>query len=85
MTMEILKTAKDKADIQLSIDDLLILNNALNEVCNGIKLSEFNTRMGASPEEVKIILKSINKLIHALRSTESLDVKPANQEGQPFM
>jgi len=83
MTIQILKTTKDKADIQFSIDDLLILNNALNEVCNGIKLSEFSTRMGASREEVKILLKSINKLIHALRSSETLDVRLADKEGQP--
>ena len=81
--MQIIKTTKDKADIQFSIDELLILNNALNEVCNGIKLPEFSTRMGAEREEVKIFLKSINKLIHALRSTETLDVKLADKQGQP--
>ncbi|MBD2604485.1 hypothetical protein H6G81_08065 [Scytonema hofmannii FACHB-248] len=81
--MQIIKTTKDKADIQFSIDKLLILNNALNEVCNGIKLPEFSTRMGAEREEVKILLKSINKLIHALRSSETLDVKLADKQGQP--
>jgi hypothetical protein len=38
--------------VELAKDELEIINNALNEVCNGIHLEgEFETRMGCSLEE----------------------------------
>jgi len=38
--------------VELTRDELEIINNALNEVCNGIHLKgEFDTRMGCSVEE----------------------------------
>lgn len=52
--------------VELSRDELEIINNALNEVCNGIHLeSEFDTRMGCSAEEARKTLKKI----HALATT----------------
>jgi hypothetical protein len=53
--------------IDLTTDELLIINNALNEVCNGIHLEgEFDTRMGTSVEEARILAK-----IHALLTSRS--------------
>ncbi len=53
------------ADVRLSRDELALLNNALNEVCNGIDFSdsEFHTRLGADRSEGLALLRQINDLL----------------------
>ena len=52
--------------VELSRDELEILNNALNEVCNRIYLEgEFDTRMGCGVEEARKILEKIHALATA--------------------
>jgi hypothetical protein len=48
-------------------EDLIVLNNALNEVCNGLSISddEFETRIGYSREVARKVLKKIGKAIEA--------------------
>jgi hypothetical protein len=49
--------------VQLSKDELGIINNALNEICNGINLEgEFDTRMGCTVEETRALLAKIHAL-----------------------
>jgi hypothetical protein len=49
--------------IELTRDVLGIINNALNEVCNGIDLEgEFETRMGCTLQEARDILAKIHAL-----------------------
>ena len=53
--------------VELAKDELEIINNALNEVSNGIHLEgEFDTRMGCSLEEARALLAKI----HALPSSQ---------------
>ncbi len=52
---------------QLSVSftrqELEIINNALNEVCNGISLQgEFHTRMGCTFEEARSLLARVHDL-----------------------
>jgi hypothetical protein len=50
--------------IELANDELLIINNALNEVCNGIHLEdEFHTRMGCSVDEARALLAKIHACV----------------------
>lgn len=56
----------DVALVYLSKDELLILNNALNEVCHGVKIPAFSTRLGATHEEVKGLLEQISATIDRL-------------------
>lgn len=52
--------------LELTNDELGIINNALNEVCNGIHLEgEFDTRMGCTVEDARELLAKI----HALASS----------------
>ena len=44
-------------------DELLIISSALNEVLNGLDIFEFETRMGASKDEVDSLLKKINSVL----------------------
>ncbi len=49
--------------VELTADELAIIDNALNEVCNGIHLEgEFSTRMGYSVEEARAVLGKIHRL-----------------------
>ena len=53
--------------VELTNDELGIINNALNEICNGIDLEgEFDTRMGCTVEEARLVLAKI----HALASSQ---------------
>lgn len=56
----------NEALVRLSNDELMILNNALNEVCHGLDLIEFSTRMGAELEDVQELLSQIGKVIDAI-------------------
>jgi hypothetical protein len=52
--------------VELTKDELGIINNALNEVCNGIDLEgEFDTRMGCTVEEAQVVLAKIHALASA--------------------
>ena len=49
--------------LRLTIDELLTINNALNEVCNGIEVPEFHARIGASLDQVRLLLSSVGNAI----------------------
>lgn len=55
--------ARDCSEIEISKDELLILHAALNEVCNGIEVFEFETRIGASPERVAVLMGELGELL----------------------
>lgn len=46
-----------------SNDELIMLNNALNEISNGISITEFQARVGYTREEVEGLMSKIAKLI----------------------
>jgi hypothetical protein len=64
--MEMRKVEGGKALVLLDTDDLLILSNALNEVCNGIEVPEFATRMGVSLEEALTMQRAVNAIYERL-------------------
>jgi len=47
--------------LTFSRDELILVNNALNEVCNGIEFtdSEFQTRLCGSREETRKVLERV--------------------------
>ena len=51
--------------VELTDRELVILNNALNEVCNGVHTddAEFETRLGATREEARALLLRISGLL----------------------
>ncbi len=53
----------DAMPVELTKDELDIINNASNEVCNGIALEgEFDTRMGCTMDEARAVLAKIHRL-----------------------
>jgi len=50
------------------------LNNALNEICNGVDIPQFETRVGYPRERVEALfeqINSVNSLINKLPASES--------------
>jgi len=57
-------------NIELTADDLLAINSALNEVCHGpdaIPDWEFQTRMGVDRESAKATLSRISAALDEVR------------------
>jgi len=46
--------------VTFTSEELRILVNSLNEVCNALDLEEFSTRMGAELDEVERLLKMLH-------------------------
>ena len=61
--MRITTVDRDNATVELSRTEVMILNSALNEVCNGIEVPEFETRMGADIMEVRQLLTEMKALL----------------------
>jgi hypothetical protein len=40
----------------------VLVNNALNEVCNGIEIPAFSTRLGATKSEARQLLAEVHAL-----------------------
>lgn len=60
--MEIQNVEMGKATVTLSADELLIVNNAINEICNALDVAEFSTRIGASVDEARSLLRQVGEL-----------------------
>lgn len=68
--MEVIDTTGAQSHIGISRDELLIVNAALNEVCNGIEVFEFETRIGADRERVAALLKEVGLLLDKMDSAD---------------
>ena len=69
--MNAIKIDNDKVILEISKDELGVLSNALNEVCNGIEVWEFDTRMGVRLENAKIILESLTSIYKKVNQTSN--------------
>lgn len=69
--MEVIDATAERSRISMSKDELLIVNAALNEVCNGIDLYEFETRMGAERNRVAELLKEFGALLDRMESGDN--------------
>ena len=64
--MKIISTTTEYPEIKFDREELLIINAALNEICNGIDLFEFETRIGADRERVVTLLKDVGSLLDVM-------------------
>jgi hypothetical protein len=51
--VHVYQTAKSSASVSLTRAELVLLNNALNDVLNALNIPEFDTRLGASRQEAE--------------------------------
>ena len=64
--MRATKLTRDSATIEFTKDELVVVNNALNEVCNGLDIREFATRMGAEKPEVLKLLHRVSEVLQGM-------------------
>jgi len=62
--MIVLRVNEDGADVRFSGDELDMLNNALNEICNGVRIEdwEFRTRVGWDRATLRALLDQIHEV-----------------------
>lgn len=60
--MNIVLNSSERALLSLTRDELVAINNALNEVCNGVHISDrdFQTRLGVDRSFVATLLEEIS-------------------------
>jgi len=61
--MDISSATNDVAKVSLDRNEILILVAALNEICNGIEVFEFETRIGANHEFVANLLQRFGSIL----------------------
>ena len=65
--MDAVSVDEKKTELSLNNNELLILYSALNEVCNGISVPEFETRIGASKEAAFTLLNDLGRILDKVR------------------
>jgi hypothetical protein len=61
--MKIERTATGTFLLHASADEMLLLNNAVNEICYGLEVPEFEIRIGVSLAEAQSVLREIGKAL----------------------
>ncbi len=64
-TQEIITSLSNNSFV--SLKEITIINSILNEVCNGIKIKNFDAKIGVSKSEAESYLIAINKVMNELR------------------
>ncbi|MET4391057.1 hypothetical protein ABIB73_006844 [Bradyrhizobium sp. F1.4.3] len=69
-TMICLRINEEGADLRVTRDELHMLNNALNEVCNGVHIHEdaFQTRLAFERSDLRALLAQIGGLLPQARN-----------------
>jgi hypothetical protein len=68
--MEIIETSQASVLVRISRDELLIMHASLNEVCNGIEIFEFETRVGADRDRVRSMLDQIGSVLDSMKDSD---------------
>jgi hypothetical protein len=68
--MQLLHAGREQADIRFSWDELRLICNALNEVCHGFDVPEFDTRLVASRGGARALLDQIGAVIDQAQGTD---------------
>lgn len=67
-TQESEQASEQLIAVSLSLSEISLLNNLLNEVCYGIKLQSFETKVGMTEEDVKQFLNLVNQAMKEMDS-----------------
>ncbi len=68
--MKIQTVESDEIECSITKQELLMIKNCLGEVCFGMNVSEFQTRVGFSREDVGSYVKELKTLIEELSIEE---------------
>jgi len=63
--MDLLAQTPEHIDLRFDRNELVLLNNALNELCNGVHIEnwEFQTRLGVERREAQKLLGQISRVL----------------------
>ena len=63
--MKVVEQNDGALHVEFSLDEAFMLNNALNEICNGVHIDdwEFATRLGWDRSELRSLLAQFNAAI----------------------
>lgn len=66
--MRLLGQVEDQVDVRLSIEELILLRNALNEFCNGMHFTEndFQVILDARRSDVEALLLRLSNAVERL-------------------
>ena len=64
--MQVRESDPSRIVIDLSRNELILLNNSLNEVCHGLDLPDFTTRLGAGWDELEALRRQINTALEKM-------------------
>jgi len=64
--MQIRQSDESHVILDLSRNELILLNNALNEVCNDLDLPDFSTRLGAQQGELEALFRQIKEALEGM-------------------
>lgn len=64
--MKVVQVNKTNAFVELDESELLALNNALNEVCYGLRTSDFHPRIGVDQPFVQKLLYQIGDMLDSM-------------------
>ena len=67
--MRLIDAGQGKAQVELSYEEALVLNNALNEICNGLNFEEFQTRIGVDREDASWLLREFRDVLKRIKDT----------------
>lgn len=65
--MEVVEITRNQVRLSLAAGEVLLLNNALNEVLNGICVSEFDTRLGSDRANAQKLLSALTMLLDKMK------------------
>jgi hypothetical protein len=71
IVMKVKKRAADHISLVVSQSELGRMGNALNEVCNGIHVVDFKSKMGGNPDEVQRVLDDIVAIYRKMEKSGS--------------
>ena len=63
-----METRSSSVTVNLEVGELYLLNNALNEVCNGLHLDAFATRMGCERSVAAALLAQFHAMLERFES-----------------
>jgi len=66
--MTLINIRPDSCVLELEKQEIGCINNALNEVCNGIDIAEFETRLGCSVKKMQDLLSQVSNIVRRLDS-----------------
>lgn len=65
--MKAITVRDDGADLDITLDELIVIRNSLNQVLSIVNQADLHAKTGFHPQEIKTILNSVEQIINELQ------------------